>query len=242
MYFALQPGTAVVNDLNFKLINLYRQVKLDPKGLTRAAGLIQKAYNSLQSNLDDQARFYLRKRSQFNTKPSEGVNHAALFLFLNKAGFNGMYRENAAGQFNIPFGKRPIVNLLDKPNVQLVSELFLKTEIHCGDFQEVFKQRPPNEGDLVYFDPPYVALTKTSAFTSYTREGFGGEMQVALAQQAKSLADRGVHVVISNSSHEDVTELYGSRFRLAGMVDVPRRLAASTNSRGTVKEFLFTSF
>lgn len=238
--FALQPKKAVINDVNSKLVNLYRQVQGNLAALTSEARKLETEYNSLSPNLDAQLQFYLAKRSVFNTGLPETPEHAALFLFLNKAGFNGMYRENARGDFNIPFGKRATLNLLDDGNLTSVSALLKEVEILNDDFSRAV-ENTAQAGDLVYFDPPYVPLTVTSAFTGYTKDGFDPEMQQNLASVAKKLTERGVNVAISNSSHETVRELYGSDFESFPLM-ATRMLAAKTASRAPVTELLFTNF
>lgn len=238
--FALQPKKAVINDVNSKLVNLYRQVQSNLPELTREARKIESQYNSLAPDLDAQLQFFLDKRSTFNSGQPNNPEHAALFLFLNKAGFNGMYRENARGDFNIPFGKRASINLLDDGNLSSVSELLKEVQILNDDFSKAV-EKTAKAGDLVYFDPPYVPLTATSAFTSYTKEGFDPEMQHNLARVAKQLTERGVNVAISNSSHETVRELYGPDFE-SFPLQATRMLAAKTASRAPVTELLFTNF
>jgi DNA adenine methylase len=238
--FALQPKRAVINDVNSKLVNLYRQVQGNLAALMSEARKLETEYNSLSPNLDAQLQFYLAKRSVFNTGLPENPEHAALFLFLNKAGFNGMYRENARGDFNIPFGKRASLNLLDDGNLTSVSALLQEVEILNDDFSKAV-EKTAQAGDLVYFDPPYVPLTVTSAFTGYTKDGFDPEMQQNLASVAKKLTERGVNVAISNSSHETVRELYGSDFE-SFPLKATRMLAAKTSSRAPVTELLFTNF
>lgn len=238
--FALQPKKAVINDVNSKLVNLYRQVQSNLQELTRAARGLESQYNALAPNLDAQLQFFLEKRKTFNSGQPNNPEHAALFLFLNKAGFNGMYRENARGDFNIPFGKRAVLNLLDDGNLISVSELLKEVQILNDDFSQAV-EKTAKAGDLVYFDPPYVPLTVTAAFTGYTKEGFDPEMQQNLARVAKQLTERGVNVAISNSSHETVRELYGPDFESFPLM-ATRMLAAKTSSRAAVTELLFTNF
>ena len=238
--FALQPKKAVINDVNSKLVNLYRQVQSNLQELTRAARGLESQYNALAPNLDAQLQFFLEKRKTFNSGQPNNPEHAALFLFLNKAGFNGMYRENARGDFNIPFGKRAALNLLDDGNLISVSELLKEVQILNDDFSQAV-EKTAKAGDLVYFDPPYVPLTVTAAFTGYTKEGFDPEMQQNLARVAKQLTERGVNVAISNSSHETVRELYGPDFESFPLM-ATRMLAAKTSSRAAVTELLFTNF
>lgn len=238
--FALQPKKAVINDVNSKLVNLYRQVQSNLPELTREARKIESQYNSLAPDLDAQLQYFLKRREDFNSGQPNNAEHAALFLFLNKAGFNGMYRENARGDFNIPFGKRAVLNLLDDGNLSSVSELLKEVQILNDDFSKAV-EKTAKAGDLVYFDPPYVPLTVTAAFTGYTKEGFDPQMQQNLARIAKQLTERGVNVAISNSSHETVRELYGPDFESFPLM-ATRMLAAKSSSRAPVTELLFTNF
>ena len=238
--FALEPKRAVINDVNSKLVNLYRQVQNNLELLTFEARKLETEYNDLAPDLDSQLDYFVKKRNSFNAGVPDSPEHAALFLFLNKAGFNGMYRENSRGDFNIPFGKRSTLNLLDDGNLGSVSELLQEVEILNGDFSAAVEEAA-KPGDLVYFDPPYVPLNATSSFTSYTKDGFDPDMQVKLANVAKMLTERGVNVAISNSSNDVVKTLYGSKFKFEPL-QATRMLAAKTSSRAAVTELLFTNF
>jgi DNA adenine methylase len=237
--FALRPKKAVINDLNSKLVNLYNQIKSSHDEVISFAKKLEKKYNAMQGDSVAQQEFYLKMRAEFNQGNPVDAQHAALFLLLNKTGFNGMYRENAKGDFNIPFGKRSTVNLIDQDNIQAVSAQLQKTQILSGDFSAVAAK--PKAGDLVYFDPPYVPLTETAAFTDYTKDGFDPNMQQKLAQVAKELTTRGVNVAISNSSHSDVYKLYGPKFAVSEF-SATRMVAAKSASRKPVLELLCTNF
>jgi len=236
--FALQPRNAVINDLNSKLINLYQQVRNDVEGLIRIAGDLRDEYNLKSADLESQRSFYLEKRKSFNEVSESGLSQAALFLFLNKAGFNGMYRENSRGEFNIPFGKKSTLKVFEEENLKAVSAILQQVEILNGDFASAV-ENSAQPGDLVYFDPPYVPLTATASFTSYTKDGFELHMQKKLAQLANELTERGVKVAISNSS--EARGLYDPYFK-GEPLQASRMLAANPASRADVTELLFTNF
>lgn len=236
MLFALQPPRAVFSDLNPGLVNMYEIVRDKPLEFIEALRLYESTYNALGS--DRQKAMYLAEREHFNSALREGLEMAARFVFLNKAGFNGMYRENAAGKLNIPFGKRTVLSLGTAENVLAVSAALSKVSMFNQDYK--LTVAAAKKGDLVYFDPPYAPLTATSAFTGYLADGFGPEDQASLRDLALSLTARGVRVVVSNSSAELITSLY-SDFEIHPL-DATRAISASALGRKPVKELLINNF
>lgn len=236
MLFALQPDKAVFSDLNVGLVNMYATVRDMPNEFVNALTAYESRYNHL--NAQEQKDFYLTERSIFNTESRSGLQMAARFVFLNKAGFNGMYRENASGGFNIPFGKRRVISLGSPENVLAVSRALAKTQMFTQDYKETVQSAVA--GDVVYFDPPYAPLTATSAFTDYLADGFGPEDQEKLKDLALELTKKEVRVVISNSSAELIRELY-SGFEIEDL-DATRAISASTAGRTPVTELLINNF
>ena len=240
--FALEPKKASISDINSGLVNLYNRVKYDPKKVEAELQRFEKEYNQL--NAEQQLSYFLGQRSVFNEKSGgthvnrEGVSGAACFLFLNKSGFNGMYRENAAGDFNIPFGKRPSVSLFNSSNLEAVSNLLQNVEVKTQNYFETIASA--KAGDLVYFDPPYAPLSKTSSFEGYNSSNLGGFNQVELRDLVKKLTNRKVFCLVSNSSAQIIEELYED-FTMEPL-QASRAISASAQGRKAVKEYLIDNF
>jgi DNA adenine methylase len=243
IFFALKPVRGVASDLNSGLVNLYRQVSENPELVLSSVEKLQVEYNSI--GISSKEKYFQDKRHYFNARDSsglfinrEGVDGAALFLFLNKAGFNGMYRENRLGEFNIPFGKREFVNLVDEANIFLVSDALKNLEIFCQSYESTIVEALP--GDFVYFDPPYAPLSKTSSFEGYNRDNLDGFDQKSLRDFVVGLTNKGVHCLVSNSSAESIEGLY-SDFNMAPLA-ATRAISASVSGRKSVKEYLIDNF
>lgn len=240
--FALEPARAEVSDINAGLINLYGQVKTNHQEVKQALLAIEDEYNTL--NADGQMQYFLNRREEFNLRTGEsflnrnGVNGAANFIFLNKAGFNGMYRENAAGAFNIPFGKRTNVSLFDEANLEATSKLLQRVNLHNQPYKDTVRSAKP--GDLVYFDPPYAPLTKTSSFEGYNAANLGGFDQKALKDVVDELTDAKVFCLVSNSSASEIEELYHDY--TMEPLSANRAISASASGRKQVKEYLIDNF
>jgi DNA adenine methylase len=213
--FALNPQQAEISDVNQGLINLYSAIKFSPVEFMDHASQLEKKYNEL-NDLDSKQDFFYLNRETYNSIDRVGSEQAARFLFLNKSCFNGMYRENAKGIFNVPFGKRLNLNLYEEENVNAVSNSLQGVGLNLQSYQKTIAEA--KSGDVVYFDPPYIPLTVTSAFTSYTAEGFGMDAQVELAKLFRELDSKGVRVLLSNSSAPVMNELYEG-YRTEYLVD-----------------------
>jgi DNA adenine methylase len=236
IFFALKPPRSRISDVNEGLVNVYRTVRDSLPMFLDQMKSLELEYNGLDEGA--QKLRYLEIRNDFNASPRLGVDQAVNFMFLNKAGFNGLYRENSKGHFNVPFGQRKKIVLANRENLVAVSELLSRTEIELHGYSEALSSARP--GDLVYLDPPYVPLSATSAFTSYTADGFNYEDQINLADAFRDLANRGVHVALSNSSALAVKELYEG-FRQTPMM-ASRAISASAQGRAKVSELLVTNF
>lgn len=236
MFFALEPRKSVLADVNIGLINLYRSIRsFLPDFLTQMEA-VENHYNNL--NLEEQEQYFYSIRELFNSEKRIGINQAVNFLFLNKACFNGTYRENLKGEFNVPFGKKTKINLGNEENLRSASISLAKTELHISSFEETVRSSSRN--DLVYFDPPYIPLTATSAFTNYAARGFGIEDQYSLRDKILELDEKGVKVALSNSSAPLVRELY-SDFNITEL-SASRNISASSSGRSPVTELLITNF
>jgi DNA adenine methylase len=178
--------------------------------------------------------FYYRMRT---LTPSSEAEVAARMIYLNRAGFNGLYRVNRQGKFNVPFGRYTNPTICNGDTLRACSKGLQNTTLRFGDF--ALSVSDVKKEDFVYFDPPYVPLTVTSNFTQYAKTGFSAQDQVRLRDFALTLKRRGVRVLLSNSSAPFVRELYGKDFTLHE-VDARRAVNCDAKKRGNVKELLIT--
>ena len=234
LLFDILPHHGVINDSNEELINLYKVVKNDVDSLIK----------EVSSYPYDKDFYYsireLDRREDFPDSLS-GIKRAARTLYLNKTCFNGLYRVNKKGQFNTPFGKYSNPTICKENDLKDVSSYFNDNDISImsGDFAQCVKDA--QEGDFVYLDPPYVPLSKTSSFTSYTKEGFGDCDQRRIKSIIDSLDERGVHVLMSNSSSPDVFDLYSSDYNVE-TVKVARKVNSKAHKRNKIDEFLIKNY
>ncbi len=196
VFFALQSGVpALINDGNRELIELYNVVRDTPDDLMKALDQLADQYSE---------RFYYKLRSQ---KPNTPVLRAARMVFLNKTGFNGLYRQNSQGIFNVPFGKRVACpGLYERENLLHASLHLRNACIKSLDFEEIVDTT--GEGDFVYCDPPYEPLSSTASFTAYKASGFSQDDQQRLRDAVVRATERGAYVVISNSTADFILTLY----------------------------------
>ena len=172
LFFELQPENAYISDMNEELINLYSIVRDNVYELISDLNKheVSKEYFLEIRNLDRTDKY----------KNLSNVQRASRFIYLNRTCFNGLYRVNSQGQFNVPYGNYKNPRIVDENNLLNCSELLKNTEIKCADFSEILTK--VKKGDFVYFDPPYVPLNETSSFTSYTKDGFDMDMQFKLRE------------------------------------------------------------
>ncbi|MEN0063538.1 MAG: Dam family site-specific DNA-(adenine-N6)-methyltransferase [Myxococcota bacterium] len=219
---------AVLSDVNAKLIAVHVALR----------DHLAKVFAHLdEMPRDDWRERYYDVRERFNEGPHRGPAHAARFLWLNRTGYNGLYRENRKGKYNVPVGRYKAVRLPSRDHFRQVSELLAGTELCSLPFEEVIANAKGR--DQVYCDPPYVPLDATSRFTDYCALPFGHEQQLALADSSRQAAGRGAHVVLSNHDLPIVRdEIYpvASGFRHVQEFDVRR--AISCGKRRRVGELL----
>ena len=195
MFFALQPENAVIADSNPELINMYRQV----------ADHVDEVINYLKKYENTSEMFYDVRSLEWTALPK--AEAAARTIFLNKTCFNGLYRVNKQGQFNVPFGKYKNPKICDEEGLRAASEVLKKAEILCGDYLLVLEHYA-QPGDFVFHDPPYLPISEYSDFKRYTKEQFYEEDHVELAKMVTTLHERGCYVILTNSNHPLVHELY----------------------------------
>lgn len=233
LFFELAPQQALINDFNTELINCYQQIKEHPDQLIT---LLQ---HHQEKNTKD---YYLDLRSvdrDGRIEQMTGVEKAARIMYMLRVDFNGLYRVNAKNQFNVPYGRYKNPKIVDSELIYAISNYLNKNSIQIvsGDFEKAVETA--KQGDFVYFDPPYIPISETSAFTSYTHEGFSYDDQVRLRDTFKKLSERGVHVMLSNSSSSLVYELYKD-FTIHS-IEVTRANGAKASSRGKILEVIVTN-
>jgi DNA adenine methylase len=228
-------GHVIAGDLNTDLIVTYE--------------VVRDSVEDLIDELDtfrNEKDFYLSVRAwdrQEDYSQRSKVERAARFIYLNRTGFNGLYRVNSQGFFNVPFGLQSYTNLVNFDNLRAVSEYLRgrngprKVKLVNSTYKSVTKLA--KYGDTVYFDPPYDPLTPSASFVSYQKGGFGKDDQRELMEEARRLAALGCRVFISNSCTPFIESLYSDRDEfIVHKVSVPRQIGASTSSRGRVQEVL----
>ncbi|RSJ21641.1 DNA adenine methylase [Streptococcus intermedius] len=234
LFFDLAPEKAVINDLNEELINAYYQIKENP------SSLIDLLLEHKENNSKD---YYLELRAadrDGRISRMTGVERAARILYMLRVDFNGLYRVNSKNQFNVPYGRYKNPKIVDVDLIHQISSYLNENDIEIlqTDFADAVVEA--QTGDFVYFDPPYIPLNETSSFTSYTHEGFSYEEQVRLRNTFKELTDRGVYVMLSNSSSSLVEELYQG-FNIH-FVEAQRTNGAKSSSRGKISEIIVTNY
>jgi len=224
VFFSVKPSRGTINDINPRLINFYRVVRDSPRELIYYA----------ESYCYDRDIYY-ELRERFNSQGLAPVEDASLLLYLNKTGYNGLYRVNSRGEFNVPFGRYHDPTIAPSDDIYAASEALRRVEIRNEDFSYLLDSA--REGDLVYFDPPYEPLSRTSSFNTYNPEGFPWTEQVRLSEIIRELDAFGVLFVLSNS--EPTSKLY--RGYKIDTVQVNRSINTKTTSRGPVNEIIVTN-
>ena len=237
LFFAVSPPVARISDLNTVLISAYTRIKHDVEGLIMELKVLEDTYRSLVL-LDEKKELYLEKRAEFNALENTDPRKVALLIFLNKTCFNGMYRENSKGGFNVPFGKHLNPTICDEVNLRNVADALQDVSISLASYQDAIKNVKP--GDFVYFDPPYHPLNVTSSFTSYHADGFSAKDQEQLRDTFKALSEKGCKVMLSNSDSEFINELYKD-FNVH-KIYAARSINANGSGRGKIQEVLVTNY
>lgn len=226
---------AVINDINPNLTTCYKIVRDNPSDLVNSLRAIQEEYYTLLAE-ESRKDFYLSMREEFNSKSLDPIRNTTLFFFLNRTCFNGLYRENKSGLFNVPFGRYDRPTICDAATIFADSELLKKVEILTGEYQDTFSQA--NAQTLFYFDPPYRPLNNTSSFNDYTKETFNDLAQVRLKEFCDKVVAAGYHFMLSNSDCKDgfFDDLYGQYF--IERVWATRSVNANASKRGKLTEIL----
>lgn len=230
--FNLLPKNAVINDINKSLINTYRQIKDRPKEFLEAIAVFD------ENIINGGKEFFYAKRELYNDKMMKAefdIELAALFVFLNKHCFNGLYRVNGKGLFNVPYNNSKKVSCIEE-NIMSISEYLKTITIIEGDFENACENA--KKGDFMFLDSPYAPLNPTS-FESYTKEGFNIESHNRLAKLFKELSNRGCYCMLTNHNTEFINELYNGYKK--EIVTVKRSINVKANKR-TGEEIIITNY
>ena len=226
LFFELAPKRAVLSDLNQELIDCYQAVR-DSVG---------EVVEILKTHRYEKEHFYqVRAVDPWQLSLTE---RAARMIYLNRAGFNGLYRVNSKGQFNVPFGRYTNPTICDEPNLRGCSQRLQGVALRCEPFEAVLTRA--KRGDLVYFDPPYIPVSDTAYFTAYEKSGFGMDSQERLSEVFDELAERGVFVILSNADVPWMRSQYEEHYLRPIMAS--RNVNSKADKRGPVGELIVTGF
>lgn len=229
VFFDMLPERAVLSDLNSDLVITYNTIKNNVEDLIY----------SLKKHKYE--KDYYNKIRAIDPSNISDLDIASRFIFLNRTCFNGMYRVNSRGQFNVPFGKYSNPLICDEKNLRKVSDSLKNVDILEQDYKKVALQA--KKGDFVYFDPPYFPVNPTSSFTSYTKEGFLEKEQIELRDIYETLHKRGVFVMLSNSDTPLINSLYS---KIEGVsihkIEAGRSINSVGSKRGKILEVLVTNY
>lgn len=229
VFFDLLPKKAELSDLNKELVITYDVIKNDVEELIKA----------LKKHKHDK-EYYLKIRSK-KIEDLSDIHIASRLIYLNRTGFNGLYRVNKQGGFNVPFGRYSNPLICDEENLRRVSKSLENVFIKHQDFKEVLKRA--KEGDFVYFDPPYFPVSKTASFTSYTAESFLEKEQIDLRDTLAELHERGCFVMLSNSDTPFINEIYsGIKSVKINKIVAGRAINSKASGRGKITEVLITNY
>lgn len=229
VFFDLLPKNAELSDLNNELVTTYNVIKNN----------VDELIQSLQKHIYDK-EYYLEVRAK-KVEDLSDVEVASRFIFLNRTGFNGLYRVNKSGQFNVPFGcyNNPVI--CDEDNLRRVSDALQDVTITHQDYKHVLKTA--KSGDFIYLDPPYYPINATSSFTSYTAEGFLEKEQTELRDTFVKLHEKGCFVMLSNSDTPFINELYSGLDGITiNKITAGRSINSKGSGRGKITEVLVTNY
>jgi len=228
LFFHFKPQQAVLNDVNAELANAYTTVRDDVDALIKV----------LRTHVYDKDHYYAVREQDPDDLPP--VHRAARTIYLNRTGFNGLYRVNKKGLFNVPFGRYTNPTICDEPNLRACSAQLAGTEFRSTDFERAC--RDARKGDFVYLDPPYAPVSPTSDFTSYVAGGFGFEEQARLRDMLVKLDRRGAKFMLSNSDAQGLRKLYERAGWDVIRVRAGRAINSKTSRRGKVYELVVRNY
>ncbi len=230
LFFRLKAAQSRLSDLNAELIGCYTTIRDDVEALIEA----------LADHRYEKEHYYQVRAQQPDRLDVAG--RAARMIFLNRTGFNGLYRVNRKGEFNVPFGRYSHPTICDEENLRACSAALKNTVLQVADFEGVLAKATPR--DFVYLDPPYAPISRTARFTSYVAGGFGWDAQERLADAVLDLQERGVPFLLSNSDSPAIRDLYAPLVSAGSRIDIvraSRSVNSKANRRGKVNEVLVSS-
>lgn len=233
---------AIINDINAELICTYRVIKQNVDSLIAELSRIQKEYIPL--NEHRRKDYFLYQRELFNNKNNSDIETAALFIFLNRTCFNGLYRVNSKGKFNVPHGRYSAPNICDETTLRADSQLLQRVEILCGDFEQTELYASPDS--LFYMDPPYRPLNDTSSFTSYSKNRFDDAEQTRLKNFCDRIASKKSIFMASNSDPQNINtkdDFFDNLYRTFNIkrVMAPRAINSKGDGRGYISEIMISN-
>lgn len=237
-------GRVIINDINPNLITAYRVIRDTPERLITDLKMLQREFRQ-NSNEEARKEYFLRIRKSYNEDTHNDVTNTAMFIFLNRTCFNGLYRVNSKGYFNVPFGKYTNPTICDEELLLEDSKILQNVEILCGDYTLI--ERYVDNNTFIYFDPPYRPLSTTSSFTSYSKENFDDTEQTRLAHFFARLSRYGCKMMLSNSdccaqnpNDTFFENLYGNF--IIDKVHASRFVNATPSKRGKLTEILVRNY
>ena len=255
-FFYLKSRFHITNsflfDINRELIVGYKVLQNDPKELINQLKELESEY--INKNEEERKEYYYTIRDKYNSQIGSfdynnynpnWIERASHMIFLNRTCFNGLFRQNKNGEFNVPHGRYKNPKICDKENIKKVSLALKNTEIICGDFLESLKY--VNNNSLVYFDPPYRPLTRTSSFTSYSKEEFTDNDQIRLSEFYKELNKKGAFLILSNSdpkNEDPKDEFFDNLYKdfTIERVNAKRIINCDPTKRGEIKELIIRNY
>lgn len=231
IFFYLLPEHSILIDINQDLINAYNVIKNN----------FSRLIESLKKHKNEKEYYYIIRKIDRNPKEFKdwsNIEKASRIIYMNRCCFNGLYRVNSKGEFNVPFGKYKNPKFCDKENLIAVNRALQNVNIICDSFKKCldFAQ----EGDFIYLDPPYVPISDSANFTSYTKDSFSKEDQIELYNVYKVLNERGCNVMLSNSYSDFIIDLY-KEFRIK-ILKAKRAINSDATKRGVIKEVLIVNY
>jgi DNA adenine methylase len=232
--FDLQPKKAVMNDINVELVNVYNVVKDN----------VDELIEDLKKHENDSEYFYAIRDLDRQPKYKEltPVERASRVIYLNKTCFNGLFRVNSQGQFNVPFGKYKNPQIVNEIVLKAVHNFFSSNEVTIlnTDFEKVVENA--KKGDFVYFDPPYDPVSDTSSFTGYSLDGFNKDDQIRLRDLCVELDKKGCKFLLSNSATDFIKEIYEEKGFHIEIVSATRNINSVASKRGKIDEVLVMNY
>lgn len=233
----------ILNDKNEELIDVYRVIQNNVVALIDELRKVEKEYLSLDEN--GRKAYFYEKRDQYNSNKKDRILTAVNFIFLNRTCFNGLYRVNKKGEFNVPYGRYKNPTILDEENLRNVSICLKNVELHSGDFEEI--ENYVDDKSFIYLDPPYRPLDATSNFTSYDKGEFNDDDQKRLAAFYRLLNEKGAKLMLSNSDPKNIDEkddFFDELYKGFNIkrVYANRMINSNGKGRGKINELLITNY